>query len=149
MKAQHRGSVERCAGFGTLPKGFLQPSLLLMLQEQPGYGYDLVIRLKALGIDDDSASVYRALRTLEENDAVSSYWYTSSTGPARHMYRITPAGRDRLQARGQDGGGDAPGHRAVPLPLCPDPVPPAGARRPVCSLAFPDLLGGVRRYRRG
>jgi PadR family transcriptional regulator, regulatory protein PadR len=98
MKAEHRGSAQRCAGVGTLPKGFLQPCLLLMLQEQPGYGYDLVTRLKALGIDDDSASVYRALRTLEENHAVSSYWYTSSTGPARHMYRITPAGRDRLQA---------------------------------------------------
>ena len=85
-------------GLAGLPKSFLHPCLLLLLKEQPGYGYDLVIRLKAIGIDDDSAAVYRALRTLEEKRAVSSYWYTSRTGPARHMYRLTPAGEDQLEA---------------------------------------------------
>ena len=67
---------------GGLPKSFLQPCLLLLVKEEPGYGYDLVTRLKALGIDDDSAAVYRSLRTLEEKGAVYSYWNTSSTGPA-------------------------------------------------------------------
>jgi DNA-binding PadR family transcriptional regulator len=57
----------------------------------------LVTRLKALGIDDDSAAVYRALRTLEEKGAVYSYWNTSSAGPARRMYRLTPAGEEQLQ----------------------------------------------------
>ena len=83
---------------GGLPKTFLQPCLLLLLKEQPGYGYDLVTRLKQLGIDDDSAAVYRCLRTLEEKGAVYSYWNTSSTGPARRMYRLTPAGEEQLQA---------------------------------------------------
>ncbi|HEV7864108.1 MAG TPA: PadR family transcriptional regulator [Acidimicrobiia bacterium] len=68
------------------------------MKEQPGYGYDLVTRLKALGIDDDSAAVYRALRTLEGKGAVSSYWDTASTGPARHVYHLTPAGEDQLQS---------------------------------------------------
>ena len=27
-----------------------------------------------------------------------SYWNTSSTGPARRMYRLTPAGEEQLQA---------------------------------------------------
>lgn len=83
---------------GGLPKSFLHPCLLLLLKEEPGYGYDLVTRLKALGIDDDSAAVYRALRTLEEKRAVYSYWNTSSAGPARRMYRLTPAGEEQLQA---------------------------------------------------
>jgi len=83
---------------GGLPKSFLQPCLLLLLKEQPGYGYDLVTRLKALGIDDDSAAVYRSLRTLEEKGSVYSYWNTSSTGPARRMYRLTPAGEEQLQS---------------------------------------------------
>ena len=83
---------------GGLPKSFLQPCLLLLLKEQPGYGYDLVTRLKALGIDDDSAAVYRSLRTLEEKGAVYSYWNTSSAGPARRMYRLTPSGEELLQA---------------------------------------------------
>jgi PadR family transcriptional regulator, regulatory protein PadR len=82
---------------GALPRSFLHPCLLLLLKEQPGYGYDLVARLAKLGIDDDSAAVYRALRVLEERNAVSSYWHRSSTGPARHMYRLTPVGDEQLQ----------------------------------------------------
>src|SRR5207245_9440412 len=62
---------------GGLPKSFLQPCLLLLLKEHPGYRYDPVTRLKALGIDDDSAAVYRSLRTLEEKGSVYSYWNTS------------------------------------------------------------------------
>ena len=114
---------------GGLPKSFLQPCLLLLLKEQPGYGYDLVTRLKALGIDDDSAAVYRSLRTLEEKGAVYSYWNTSSTGPARRMYRLTPAGEEQLQSSRGAPGRDASGHRALPLPSRPGPVPRGRARR--------------------
>ena len=85
-------------GLQGLPKSFLHPCLLLLLKEQPGYGYDLVVRLKALGIDDDSGAVYRALRTLEAKRAVSSYWCMSASGPARRMYGLTPAGEDQLEA---------------------------------------------------
>ena len=98
MAADHGVSAGRCASSGALPKNFLQPCLLLLLKEKPGYGYDLVARLKKLGVDDDSATVYRALRTLEERQAVSSHWNTSSAGPARHVYRLTPAGEDQLHA---------------------------------------------------
>ena len=95
MGDDHGASDERCAGLGALPRNFLQPCLLLLLKEQPGYGYDLVARLKKLGVDDDSATVYRALRTLEEGHAVSSHWNTSSNGPARHVYRLTAGGEDQ------------------------------------------------------
>ena len=90
-------SARRCA-LGALPKSFLRPSLLLLLKEQPGYGYDLVGRLRKLGVDDDTATVYRALRTLEQEQAVSSDWQTSSTGPARRVYLLAPAGEHQLQA---------------------------------------------------
>jgi len=98
MGVDHGVSADRCAGSGALPKNLLHPCLLLLLKEQQGYGYDLVARLKKLGVDDDSATVYRALRTLEERHAVSSHWHTSSTGPARHVYRLTPAGEEELDA---------------------------------------------------
>ena len=98
MEAVDAVSAGPRGGVGALPKSFLHPCLLLLLKEQPGYGYDLVARLKKLGIDDDTASVYRALRTLEEKHAVASYWHTSSAGPARHVYRLTPVGEDQLQA---------------------------------------------------
>jgi PadR family transcriptional regulator PadR len=91
-------SARRCACQGALPKSFLRPSLLLLLKEQPGYGYDLVSRLRKLGVDDDTATVYRALRTLEQEQAVSSDWHMSPTGPARRMYLLTRAGEFQLQA---------------------------------------------------
>ncbi len=82
---------------GGLPKNFLQPCLLLLVLEQPGYGYDLVARLKPLGIDDDAASVYRALRLLEHEGAVTSMWRTSDTGPARRVYQLTDTGKSILR----------------------------------------------------
>jgi poly-beta-hydroxybutyrate-responsive repressor len=91
-------SADARDGLASLPKSFLHPCLLLLLKEQPGYGYDLVTRLKKLGIDDDSALVYRALRALEEKHAVSSRWDRSSTGPARHVYCLTPVGEERLHS---------------------------------------------------
>lgn len=96
MDADDAVSAGRRSPVGALPKSFLHPCLLLLLKEQPGYGYDLVARLAKLGIDDDSAAVYRALRALEQQQAVSSYWHRSSTGPARHMYRLTPVGDEQL-----------------------------------------------------
>src|SRR3954471_1281854 len=104
---------------GGLPKSFLQPCLLLLLKEQPGYGYDLVTRLKALGIDDDSAAVYRSLRTLEEKGTVYSYWNTSSTGPARRMYRLTPAGEEQIQSAVE---ALAEPHRPIERYLCRRPL---------------------------
>jgi PadR family transcriptional regulator PadR len=82
---------------GGLPKNFLQPCLLLLVLEQPGYGYDLVGRLKPLGINDDAASVYRALRLLEHDGSVTSAWRTSETGPARRVYRRTESGEAMLR----------------------------------------------------
>lgn len=82
---------------GGLPKNFLQPCLLLLVLEQPGYGYDLVGRLKPLGIHDDAASVYRALRLLEHEGAVTSSWRTSDTGPARRVYNLTETGETMLR----------------------------------------------------
>jgi poly-beta-hydroxybutyrate-responsive repressor len=114
-----------CRYSGGLPKNFLQPCLLLLLKEEPGYGYDLVTRLKALGIDDDSAAVYRALRALEEKSAVYSYWNTSSTGPARRMYRLTPSGDEMLEASVR---AFADTHLAIERYLCRHTLAQARAR---------------------
>lgn len=84
------------------PRHFLQPCLLLLLVEQPDYGYDLVARLRPLGVEDDSATVYRALRALERAGAVQSRWKAPVAGPARRMYEITAGGEAQL-----DGWADA------------------------------------------
>lgn len=82
---------------GVQPRQFVKPCLLLLLQEQSDYGYDLVGRLRALGVDDDSAVVYRSLRTLESEGAVTSRWKEPVAGPARRVYELTPAGAQVLE----------------------------------------------------
>lgn len=80
-----------------LPKNFLRPCLLLLLHESPAHGYELRERLRPLGFNrDDPGRLYRALRTLEEADLVSSAWQASAGGPDRRMYELTPAGEERL-----------------------------------------------------
>lgn len=84
-------------GNGVQPKHFVKPCLLLLLQERPDYGYDLVARLRPLGVEDDSAAIYRVLRALESEGEVRSRWKEPVAGPARRVYEITPTGLDRLE----------------------------------------------------
>jgi PadR family transcriptional regulator PadR len=80
-----------------LPKNFLRPCLLLLLHESPAHGYELRERLRPLGFNrDDPGRLYRALRALEEADLVRSAWPSSSGGPDRRTYELTPAGEERL-----------------------------------------------------
>ncbi|MGO9570646.1 MAG: PadR family transcriptional regulator [Desulfomonilaceae bacterium] len=46
----------------------------------------------------DSAVIYRALKDLEQEGAVKSYWETDISGPARKWYTITDRGLERLTA---------------------------------------------------
>jgi PadR family transcriptional regulator, regulatory protein PadR len=79
------------------PRNFLQACLLLLLQERPDHGYELTERLKSVSdADNDSSGVYRALRGLEQRGMVCSSWSTSSAGPARRTYQITPTGAAAL-----------------------------------------------------
>ncbi|MGH9022624.1 MAG: hypothetical protein ACRDV9_05940, partial [Acidimicrobiia bacterium] len=68
---------------GGLPKGFVQPCLLLLLKEEEDHGYGLVAGLKCLGVDDDTATIYRSLRGLEAGAVVRSSWEMGRSGPAR------------------------------------------------------------------
>lgn len=78
--------------------------ILLFLADGPCYGSTLVNRLaEELPYNRaDSAAVYRALKELEQEGAVTSYWDTSEPGPARRWYRITPLGYEKLAYYKQD-----------------------------------------------
>lgn len=80
-----------------LPKGFLRPCLLLLLREERAHGYDLLEQVQSLGIDgSDPGGLYRALRALEREKLVRSFWEPSGTGPDRRIYVITRAGMEEL-----------------------------------------------------
>jgi DNA-binding PadR family transcriptional regulator len=79
------------------PRRFLLPALLLLLSEQPGYGYGLVARLQDLQFGHvDRPAVYRALAALEQDGLVEAAEPHHSAS-ARRMYAVTPLGERVLR----------------------------------------------------
>lgn len=93
------GGRRCCAAPAGQVRSFLQARLLLLLLERPAHGYDLMERLAAQGEGPvDPGLLYRTLRLLEEDGAVTSGWETEGGGPARRLYVATPEGVDYLHA---------------------------------------------------
>lgn len=101
-----KGRWGRGAGFGggaSLRRisRFLEPCLLLLLRGDATHGYNLLDALRQFGFapgSTDTSVVYRVLREMEEGGWVSSQWDTSSSGPARRVYTVTPDGEENLAA---------------------------------------------------
>jgi poly-beta-hydroxybutyrate-responsive repressor len=74
----------------------IQPRLLLSLAQRKSHGYELMETLSQDGDAPDPGSLYRTLRSLEEDGLVRSTWDTSNTGPARRVYEITDLGLEYL-----------------------------------------------------
>jgi PadR family transcriptional regulator, regulatory protein PadR len=78
------------------PRRFMLPAILLLLSEQPGYGYGLVPRLVEFRFGHvDRPAVYRALAQLERDGLVQVSQDDSQPGQARRVYSVTPLG-DRV-----------------------------------------------------
>ena len=86
-----------------LLKGVLDLAVLAVVDAEDGYGYDVVRRLRAGGLDDvGDASVYGTLRRLYAAGALTSYVVASDEGPHRKYYGITPTGRSQLKSQADD-----------------------------------------------
>jgi PadR family transcriptional regulator PadR len=74
------------------------PVILLMLHRWNSYGYELMEKLTAFGLQAmNPGTFYRMLRQMEKNGMVISSWSTSAAGPARRVYSITEAGEAYLK----------------------------------------------------
>lgn len=83
-----------------LLKGVLDVAVLAVIKDDDGYGYDIVRRLRAAGIDEvGDASVYGTLRRLYTAGMLSSYVVPSEGGPHRKYYGINAEGRSMLAAQ--------------------------------------------------
>lgn len=81
----------------------MRPAILVLLREEEGHGYAIIERLFDLGLTGtDSGGMYRALRALEEEGAVRSWWADAERGAPRRVYAITGIGRRQL-TRALDG----------------------------------------------
>lgn len=82
-----------------VPRNYLHACLLLLIAESPTHGYDLLERLAELGLTSvDSGAVYRALRALNRDGLLDSWWEESGPGPVRRRYRLSDAGAASLGA---------------------------------------------------
>ena len=81
-----------------LLKGVLDVAVLAAIQDEDGYGYDVVRRLRAAGLDEvGDASVYGTLRRLYSAGALTSYVVPSDDGPHRKYYGINAQGTAMLR----------------------------------------------------
>ena len=86
-----------------LLKGVLDLAVLAVVEAEDGYGYDVVRRLRAAGLDEvGDASVYGTLRRLYAAGALTSYVVPSDEGPHRKYYGINPQGRALLDNQRKD-----------------------------------------------
>jgi PadR family transcriptional regulator PadR len=80
------------------PRHFVLPALLLLLSEEPGYGYQLVKGLSAFRFGTiDRPTVYRGLAQLEKDGLVESWSAESKAGTARRVYGLTVDGQRALR----------------------------------------------------
>ncbi|HEX8095388.1 PadR family transcriptional regulator [Jatrophihabitans sp.] len=81
-----------------LLKGVLDLAVLAVLRDDDGYGYDIVRRLRAAGLDEvGDASVYGTLRRLFQAGLLTTYVVPSEEGPHRKYYALNKAGRGQLE----------------------------------------------------
>ena len=73
---------------------FVEPALLLTLRDGESHGYDLADALARIAPDErvDLGNLYRLLRSLEEEDVVTSRWRDDLPGRAKRTYELTDNG---------------------------------------------------------
>jgi PadR family transcriptional regulator PadR len=80
-----------------LLKGVLSLALLRLLADRESYGYELVTRLRSLGLTEiQDGSVYPALGRLERDRQITSRLVPSPSGAARKYYRLSVGGYAEL-----------------------------------------------------
>src|SRR5690606_42134626 len=76
-------------------KGVLNLCVLVLLDKQDRYGYELVQKISDR-IAISEGSVYPLLRRLTKEGYFSTYLQESSEGPPRKYYTLTESGREYL-----------------------------------------------------
>ncbi len=94
----HGSSGRPPAGAGR-PNRFVVPGVLLLLAEEAAHGYELGVKLAALGFienETDTTLIYRALGTLSDGGFILPRETPGEGGPPRRVYSLTPSGRALL-----------------------------------------------------
>ncbi|TDT62798.1 PadR family transcriptional regulator [Fonticella tunisiensis] len=81
-----------------LLKGILEGCVLKIIENHETYGYEIVEKLKNIGlIDISEGSIYPLLIRLEKAGYLNSQFKESPFGPKRKYYTLSKAGEDELK----------------------------------------------------
>ena len=87
---------------GDLIRGHTDAIILAHLVKRDSYGYEINrdIQKKSQGrYEFKEATLYTAVRRLEQCGCITSYWGDESTGARRRYYAITELGREAYRQR--------------------------------------------------
>ena len=89
--------MKKCACRGSFLERFIQPSILLLLNEEPMHGFSILKRLYKSDIMDyssiDPTGLYRTLKKMEEAGLLASRLETENPLQTKRIYEITQEGR--------------------------------------------------------
>lgn len=78
-------------------KGLLEFIILLKLQQEMSYGYEIASEIKTLtSIDVAEGTLYPLLNRLKRDGLVTTTWKTEEVGTPRKYYEITESGKETL-----------------------------------------------------
>jgi len=80
----------------------LTPLVMLILNRQKSYGYEIIQQLKektANKLDIAEGTLYPLLKKLEEKEWISSEWLKAESGRERKYYAVTEKGQRELQSQ--------------------------------------------------
>ncbi|MCM3781514.1 PadR family transcriptional regulator [Neobacillus mesonae] len=80
-------------------KGYIDAIILSILDTQDAYGYEIskIVNRKTNGqLSLKEGTLYPALKRMEANNYILSYWRESESSPRRKYYQITTHGRAQL-----------------------------------------------------
>jgi len=83
-------------------RGSIPLFILSLLAKGPMYGYLIREQLQTLtngGLDLPDATIYNALKRLQEGGLIKSYWETQPNGRERHYYELLPEGQAHLASQ--------------------------------------------------
>lgn len=88
---------------GFLPLKPVQHAILLLLEEQPTFGIELLDRLETeFGIELNAGSLYRTIaRLVDDGLLAAGETETRGIGAPRKTYRVTQLGRSVLRAEAE------------------------------------------------
>lgn len=80
------------------------PLLLLILDQEESYGYQIIQRIRAMSQQQwiwSEGMLYPVLHRLEKRELVESFWQVAESGRRRKYYRLTKRGKSELKRQEQ------------------------------------------------